>query len=110
MSEYIYHMIGAHIILLWVVGRGALPGFTSQGSRECGPITDENRSVTFQCFEYWCRYQIHTGLQHGVIWPAQPNGLPLKHPTIADKLRAAGYKTSAIGKWVRISRIRIRGV
>ena len=38
------------------------------------------------------RYQIHTGLQHGVIRPSQPNGLPLEIPTIADKLKEVGYR------------------
>ncbi len=38
------------------------------------------------------RYQIHTGLQHGVIRPSQPNGLPLEIPTLADKLKEAGYR------------------
>ncbi|ELU01579.1 hypothetical protein CAPTEDRAFT_176799 [Capitella teleta] len=44
-------------------------------------------------------YQIHTGLQHNVIWPAQANGLPLEFPTIADKMREAGYATHMAGKW-----------
>ncbi|XP_063959866.1 arylsulfatase B-like [Lytechinus pictus] len=45
------------------------------------------------------KYQIHTGLQHGVIKPAQPNCLPLNDPTLADKLSDAGYETHVIGKW-----------
>ncbi|XP_053390526.1 arylsulfatase J-like [Mercenaria mercenaria] len=44
------------------------------------------------------RYQIHTGL-HWVLWPSTRSGLPLDNPTIADKLRAAGYSTHMIGKW-----------
>ncbi|XP_067656524.1 arylsulfatase J-like isoform X2 [Haliotis asinina] len=45
------------------------------------------------------RYQIHTGLQHGVILATQPNALPLGSATIADKMKDAGYSTYAVGKW-----------
>ncbi|GFO01792.1 arylsulfatase j [Plakobranchus ocellatus] len=45
------------------------------------------------------RYQIHTGLQHRIIRPSQPYGLPLQYPTIADLLHDNGYSTHAIGKW-----------
>ena len=43
--------------------------------------------------------QIHTGLQHGVIRPPVPNGLPLDDVTLADQLKHAGYSTHAVGKW-----------
>ena len=45
------------------------------------------------------RYQIHTGLQHGVITTCQPNSLPKEIPTLADQLRDAGYATHMVGKW-----------
>ncbi|XP_060597804.1 arylsulfatase J-like [Ruditapes philippinarum] len=44
------------------------------------------------------RYQIYTGL-NWVLWPATPAGLTLDYPTIADKLREAGYATHMVGKW-----------
>ena len=52
-----------------------------------------NISVVFEIF------QIHTGLQHKVIYPPQPNALPLEFPTLADKLRQLGYATHIVGKW-----------
>jgi len=45
------------------------------------------------------RYQIHTGLQHNVIWPSQRNGIPLDDILIPQQLKHCGYDTHMIGKW-----------
>lgn len=39
-----------------------------------------------------------SGIQHFVIFAAQPYGLPLKEVTVAQYLKTLGYKTHAIGK------------
>ena len=41
---------------------------------------------------------LSSGIQHFVIFAAQPYGLPLKEVTIAQYLKALGYKTHAVGK------------
>ena len=58
------------------------------------PICTPTRSQLFSG-----RYQIHTGLQHGIIWPSQANALPKNDTTIANKLKESGYSTHMVGKW-----------
>jgi arylsulfatase A-like enzyme len=45
------------------------------------------------------RYQIHTGLQHGIIQNSQKSCLPPKFGTMADAFKSGGYSTHMIGKW-----------
>jgi arylsulfatase B/arylsulfatase I/J len=43
-------------------------------------------------------YQIHTGLQHGVIHPQQPYGLPTSIPLMSNRLIERGYVAHKVGK------------
>ena len=45
------------------------------------------------------RYDIRMGLQTQVIPANKKYGLPLNETTVAERMRARGYSTHAVGKW-----------
>lgn len=45
------------------------------------------------------RHPIHTGMQHTVLYAAEPRGLPLGERLLPEYLRDLGYATHIVGKW-----------
>ncbi|XP_012939276.1 arylsulfatase I [Aplysia californica] len=45
------------------------------------------------------RHPIHTGMQHNVIFGAQPYGLPLNETLLPQYLNKLGYRSRIVGKW-----------
>ncbi|KAK3922899.1 Arylsulfatase I [Frankliniella fusca] len=45
------------------------------------------------------KYPIHTGMQHTVLFGAEPRGLPLSEVLLPQYLHARGYDCRIVGKW-----------
>lgn len=45
------------------------------------------------------KYPIHTGMQHTVLFGAEPRGLPLTEKILPEFLKDLGYTNRLVGKW-----------
>lgn len=45
------------------------------------------------------KYPIHTGMQHTVLYGAEPRGLSLKETILPQHLKKLGYSNHIVGKW-----------
>ena len=79
-----------------VLDRLATQGMKFTSAYAAAPVCTPTR-VAFMTGRYPQRYEV--GLQEPLTASSPPVGLPAGQPTVASRMRAAGYETALIGKW-----------
>jgi arylsulfatase A-like enzyme len=79
-----------------VLDRLAGQGMKLTSAYAAAPVCTPTRCA-FVTGQYPQRFEV--GLQEPLTASSPPVGLPAGQPTIASRLRAAGYETALIGKW-----------
>jgi arylsulfatase A-like enzyme len=79
-----------------VLDRLATQGMKFMSAYAAAPVCTPTRCA-FLTGRYPQRFEV--GLQEPLTASSPPVGLPASQPTIASRLRAAGYETALIGKW-----------
>ncbi|XP_071945721.1 arylsulfatase B-like isoform X2 [Antedon mediterranea] len=94
-DDYGYHDIGYHqsAIKTPVLDKLAAEGIKLE-NYYVQPICSPTRSQLMTG-----KYQIHTGLQHSIIWCPQTSCIPDNDVTMAQGLKSLGYATHLVGKW-----------
>ena len=70
-------------------------------TKQRGPIDLKvNNTYHLENSNLISRYLVNINLHPGVIFPQVPFGLPIQFPTLADKLRNAGYATHEVGNCI----------
>ncbi|HUQ51373.1 MAG TPA: sulfatase-like hydrolase/transferase [Gammaproteobacteria bacterium] len=79
-----------------VLDRLATQGMKFMSAYAAAPVCTPTRCA-FMTGRYPQRFEV--GLQEPLTVRSPPVGLPQAQPTIATRMRAAGYETALIGKW-----------
>jgi arylsulfatase A-like enzyme len=79
-----------------VLDRLATQGMKFMSAYAAAPVCTPTRCA-FMTGRYPQRYEV--GLQEPLTASSPPVGLPAGQPTVASRMRDAGYETALIGKW-----------
>ncbi|XP_033116769.1 arylsulfatase B-like [Anneissia japonica] len=114
LSSHVYHVIAKPPNIVFILADDY--GFHDigyHGSAIKTPVLDQLAAEGVKLENYYVqpicsptrsqlmtgKYQIHTGLQHSIIWCPQTSCLPDNDVTIAQRLKSLGYSTHIVGKW-----------